>query len=314
VYPDNRSFEVGTYYVAILPKHYPDGLALVFKSPDGTYASKLIPGPITLAPGDVVTFTSIDGLNFKPAITNHTIWSDSQATNQGVVFWVDDADPSHGLVVSKCNHEYTPWATDVKPSGATYDDPVLNYETVVGQDGFASDKYPAVAYCKSLREEFGGDWHLPSIEEFRILYNSYYGRTCIAPLTSPYNTKDGDTTIEYEGTNFKSQHQTSQTRAEYQTILSVKGAFDKLLQEIGEDNASLDGSGVIGEPGNLSLGPITYGSDNGVTYWTAKEARKDGTYSGEHAFTCRMGQYNYANAVKTNNTNIYVRCIRNVNL
>lgn len=315
VYPDNLSFAPGTYYIAVMAKHYPDGLALVFKSPQGTYASKYIDGPFTLAPGDVVTFKTIEGLTFKPALTNHTIWSDAQAQNQGVVFWVDDADPSHGLVVSTCNHQYTQWATSTNPSGATSDDPLSNYDTIVGHIDFPAGNFPAVAYCKSLRDTYGGDWHLPSIEELRILYNSYYGRTCISPLSSPYNTTEGEAIITIDGTDFRSFHETGQTRTEYQTTLSVKGAFDKLLVEIGEVDATLDGSIVSGEPGNLSVTFVQgFGSDKGVTYWTAKESKADGEYQGKNAFTGRFGQYNYGNAVKTNNTNIYVRCIRNVNL
>ena len=313
---DNTPFKEGTYYVAILAKEYKNGLALVFEASDGKCAVKTLSDPssgsssLTLAPGDVVTFPSLGTLDFKPALEKHTIWSDDEGENQGVVFGVDDADPSRGLVVSKRKTEVAAWADENVHHGANFDSPIENYNAIANNYEISEMTFPALAYCKNLRDTYGGDWHLPSIEEARILYNSYYGRTYVSPLMS--HNQNG-----YQGHDFRQHPESGQTLAEYQTVLRVKKNFDDLLTEIGDPApASLDGVNVKVTSGSYSIDPDsesdTYGDNNGVEYWLSKQTKLDGTKKGKTAFFVRFGLFYHYNADKT--TNKYVRCIRNVTL
>ena len=319
--PDGQQFKAGSYYLAILPHTYPNGLSFVFWSADGQVAVKKLAGPLAVDRGDVVNVGMIGELNFHPAIENHTIWSD----NQGVVFWVDESDPTKGKIVSICNHQETKWSTSLAYYGGNTDNPVDNYEAAVAgrTNEFIEENLPAIDYCKKLRKSNGGNWHLPSVEELRVLYNSYYGRNYISPIIagSTNNTKGYD--FRYKNGN--------QSVAGYQAVLTSKKHFDELLAQAGEPStasspASLDGVNVTGNVGKYLIDSQTetddYGNEHGVNYWTGKETRPSGDTNGQSAFYVRIGRFIHYHTYKdgtSSNANIkdnkyYVRCIKDVSL
>lgn len=306
--PDGEVFGHGSYYIALLPQEYPDGLSVVFWSADGKAAVKKLVEPVTLNRGDVANVGTIGQLDFKPTIKNHTLWGDKE----GVVFWVDESDPSQGKIVSICSHEPIQWATDVTYAGGNGTDPVVNYDIIVNgrSDEEIKEKFPAIDFCKQLRKSNGGNWHLPSIEELRVLYNSYYARNYVSPIIS--GKKDGS-----EGYDFRYKNG-NQSVAGYQAVLTSKKNFDELLATAGEQSpASLDGVNVTGSPGSYSIDPDSetdeYGIEKGVLYWTARENREDGTSSGHNAYYLQFGFFMHYNALKSD-TDKYVRCIKDVSI
>ncbi|MBE6251168.1 MAG: DUF1566 domain-containing protein [Bacteroidales bacterium] len=315
--PDSQPFAQGDYYVAVMPRVYPDGLSLVFKSSEGNVAVTRVEGPIDLSAGKVMNVGPVGELTFRTPIQNHTVWSDADGENQGVVFWVDEANPIRAKIVSICDHQHKKWASTAEYFGVEDSDPLVNYESTVGRADFSSEKFPAVAYCKSLRESSGGEWRLPTIEEMKILYNSYYSRTYISPLRGDYNyTDEQENPLSISGFDYREQHDL--TKKEYQTVLSSKKNFDAMLEAIGEPApASLDGVQVIGTSGSYSVDQATYedgyGTAKGVTYWLHKETRLEGSTGGKNAYMTRIGSYTYANVSKTQGS-VYARCIKEVTL
>ena len=39
------------------------------------------------------------------------------------------------------------------------------------------EHYPAVNACEQMRKTYGGNWHVPSATELKLLFNAYYGKT-----------------------------------------------------------------------------------------------------------------------------------------
>lgn len=323
---DGQPLSPGTYYIAVMPRNYANGLSFVFTDANGNVAVKKLDGPVDLSPGDVANVGTVGTLTFKTPIQNHTVWSDAGGADQGVVFWVDEADPTKAKIVSICNHTPSPWATEDAYFGAESTTGYLkNYNTIVGLDDFSVAKFPAVGYCKQLRDATGGKWHLPTVEDMKILYNSYYGRNYISPLRGTYTEKDGsgNITLSVSGHDFRYKHE-NMSKRDYQTVLSTKKNFDDLLASIGEPSpASLDGVSVTGSSGSYSIDPATLedpygrntaGANNGVAYWLHNETKSSGSTLGHNAFICRIGHFQYGNELKSNTNNKYIRCIREVTL
>ena len=97
----------------------------------------------------------------------------------GVVFYLDPHDDTKGKVVSSAGG-LMQWASlndnwRISAYKGNYD----YVHTVVT----ASEKYidnpsdfPAVKLCDQMRSTYGGNWHVPSLDEMNILFNSYYGK------------------------------------------------------------------------------------------------------------------------------------------
>lgn len=320
--PDEQPFADGTYYVAVMPREYTSGLSCVFTAADGKVAVMKLNGPINLARGEVFDVGTIGSLTFKTPIQNHTIWSDANGENQGVVFWVDDADPTKGKIVSICNHVRSCWSTILEPMNVENPDAYLsNYTKIVNSSVFSAEAFPAVAFCQELRKRDNVKWHLPTIQDMRILYNSYYGRNYISPLRGQYSLKDANgNTIVQKGLDFRYRPD-NMTNKDYQKVLQTKKNFDDLLESIGEPSpASLDGTNVIGTSGNYSIDPNslldefgmnTSGANQGINYWLHCETPNT---DGKNAYTVRIGHYAYTNGSKSDRNNKYIRCIREVSL
>lgn len=326
--PNGQPFTSGTYYLAVMPRAYNSGLSCVFTAADGKVAVMKLNGPINLARGEVFDVGTIGSLTFKTPIQNHTVWTDADGENQGVVFWVDDADPTKAKIISICNHVPSCWSTKAEPFGVEDQKGYLkNYNTIVNRSDFIASPsdFPAVAFCKQLRDATNSSkWHLPTIEDIRILYNSYYGRNYISPLRASYTYQDENgNTITLNGHDFRYKPD-NMTNKDYQKVLSTKKNFDDLLSLIGEPSpASLDGTNVIGTSGSYSIDPASLtdsygmnssGMNHGINYWLHCETKASGTYAAKNAFLGRIGHYLYSNGVKTDTNNKYIRCIKEVSL
>ena len=182
------------------------------------------------------------------------------------------------------------------------------------EQDFTSVTYPAVAFCKSLRETYGGNWHLPSIEEMRIMINSYYGHNYIRPFAHAYD--DGITRypIDYR---YPMHNQSS---AQYQEILACKKNFDDLLTALPRTDESLngtydslDGVSVDNTQAEYAIDSNSktddFGDNNGVIYWLSRESS-----DGSKAYIARFGVFYYDLSEKTSTSNKYVRCIKDVSL
>lgn len=298
-------FEEGTYYIALLPGTFANGLSFSFTDAMGKVVTVTKNGEVVMNPGDVANIGTIGTLQFTKPLELRSVYEEN-GEKQGVVFWVDPASPTKGMIVSVCSDLPMPWATadainDLITNNNDYDgngtaDAALgvypaknqtslqNYEVAVKHSSYSADKYPAIAYCASLRENLGGNWRLPSTEESIILYNTYYGKSYDAKVTSK---KDGT------GTNYLED-------TEAQTY---KGVFDTALGTI-KTGDTLDA---------LSSTDTSLGAGYGCWYWLDEETKPDGGTVAKNAYVVRFGSYCYNNTPKEQSF-IYARCVRDVEL
>lgn len=168
---DGADFAPGTYYMAINPDTYAEGLEFTFEN-DEAVCSKVTPANVVLTPGAVADMGTIGTLKF-PSVSDKlgTLYSDNGVS--GVIFWVDENQPNAGKIVSGAGTQikwgtassYT-WAPDIDT-----DNGAANHEYVLNVEGSSAEAYPAVYYCKNL----GDGWRLPTVNELNALVKTYFG-------------------------------------------------------------------------------------------------------------------------------------------
>ncbi len=168
---DGADFAPGTYYMAINPDTYAEGLEFTFENGEAVY-SKVTPANVVLTPGAVADMGTIGTLKF-PSVSNKlgTLYSENGVS--GVIFWVDENQTNAGKIVSGAGTQvkwgtastYT-WAPDIDT-----DNGAANHEYVLNVEGSSAEAYPAVYYCKNL----GDGWRLPTVNELHALAKTYYG-------------------------------------------------------------------------------------------------------------------------------------------
>ena len=209
---DGGNFVEGTYYLAINPDVYNKGLNFSFENAAGDKASISVPRKIVMGPGDVADFGNIGILDYGYSLPHVTIYEKS-GQKQGVVFHADHDDPTKKKVISAAG-DVMKWANSnnewrISSYKTNYDyvhTVITTSETYVENP----DDFPAVKYCDQMRKAYGGNWHVPSLNEMNILFNTYYGKTSDTAVSKG---------LEY-----------TDSRA-----LTSAGYFDSLLEYIGGD-------------------------------------------------------------------------------
>lgn len=270
---DAADFAPGTYYVAINPATYAEGLKFTFENGEALTYAVTTPSNVVMNAGDVANMGTIGTLEFpEPPVTPEepetpglgSVYAEN-GNNLGVVFWVDEADPTKGKIISGASTSLKwgngtakvyDWAADVNT-----EDGMANQAYVLGLEGSSATEYPAVYYCKDM----GEGWRLPTISEMESLIMTYYG------LTGAY-----DTTTQYFST---------------EPYASNAVAFEN---ELSKCNPTAP----------LATSAATW-------YWTGQSYYKDGdTNSGKMCRVKISSQILVSGANATNACN--VRCVRDV--
>ena len=275
---DNKNFASGTYYFAVNPRTYTEGLKFTFKNEDGQIVVKTSPSNVAMDPGKVANLGTIGTLDFPVPEEPETpetpetpaagfVYAEG-GVNQGVVFWIDPADNSKAKIISGAVGTNITWGT---ASATTYtwaadintDDGIANQQYVLNLEGSDAATYPAVYYCKNM----GEGWRLPTINEMVTLIKLYYGI-------------EGD-------------YDTSTTYATVEPYKSNAAKFDAELLKCGTDT---------------KFSPIS-----ATWYWMGQSYYKDG--DGNSGKSCRV---KVGDAVLVSGSNAknkcYVRCVRDVEL
>lgn len=188
---DAANFASGTYYMAINADTYAQGLKLTFSNGTSDYTITT-PSNVVMNAGAVANLGTIGKLEFPQAPETPetasklgTVYAEG-GVNLGVVFWVDDADPTKGKIISGASTSLKwgngtaklyDWAADVNT-----EDGMANQAYVLGIEGSSATEYPAVYYCKDM----GEGWRLPTISEMESLIMTYYGLTDAYDTTTQY--------------------------------------------------------------------------------------------------------------------------------
>ena len=180
---DEADFAPGTYYLAINPGTYVNGLKLTFDN-GSTDVVVDTPSSVVLKAGDVANVGTIGKLDFPSPIPPFapSLYVEN-GVNMGVVFWADPADPSKGKAVSGLSTEIA-WHTSQKTfddaSSFASEDSKANFEYLLNRDDYKANKgnYGAIGFCESL----GAGWRLPSKPEVEELFRVWSG--CTDDLTT----------------------------------------------------------------------------------------------------------------------------------
>lgn len=218
--------ETGVYYLALLPGEYSKGLKLTFTNAENKSAEKTI-GALTLKPGEVADWGTIGELAFGEAVTPLEKLSIVDVDGvKGVVFWVDEAKPNIGKIISGAGVQIKwgtasattySWATDIDT-----DNGAANHEFVLNVEGSNAATYPAVYYCNSL----GEGWRLPTVNEVKELVKTYYGVV-------------GD--LE-EGATYYGKEPYSKNASEFDAVLSEIATDDPKTADIDETKITMMGT------------------------------------------------------------------------
>lgn len=173
---DGANFAPGTYYMAINPDTYAEGLEFTFENGEAVY-SIVSPANVEMTPGAVADMGTIGTLKFPTASDDlGTVYAEN-GVNLGVVFWVDENDSSKGKIISGQSYIDVVWGPMETTNGYAWakdidtDNGAANQAYVLGLQGSDADTYPAVYKCKNL----GDGWRLPTAVEFEQLVRVYYG-------------------------------------------------------------------------------------------------------------------------------------------
>ena len=185
---DGADFAPGTYYVAINPATYSEGLKFTFENDEYITYAVTTPSNVVMEAGDVANMGTIGTLEFVEEETPAGLGSvyAENGNNLGVVFWVDETDPAKGKIISGASTSLK-WGNG---TAKTYDwaahvnteDGMSNQAYVLGLEGSSATEYPAVYYCKDM----GEGWRLPTISEMESLIMTYYGLTDAYDTTTQY--------------------------------------------------------------------------------------------------------------------------------
>lgn len=185
---DDADFAPGTYYVAINPATYAEGLKFTFENDKYISYAVTTPSNVVMEAGDVANMGTIGTLEFVEEETPAGVGSvyAENGNNLGVVFWVDETDPAKGKIISGASTSLKwgngtakvyDWAADVNT-----DDGMANQAYVLGLEGSSVTEYPAVYFCKDM----GEGWRLPTISEMESLILTYYGISGSYDTTTKY--------------------------------------------------------------------------------------------------------------------------------
>lgn len=185
---DNADFAPGTYYVAINPATYAEGLKFTFENDAYVSYDVTTPANVVMNAGDVANMGTIGTLQFVEEETPAGLGSvyAENGVNQGVVFWIDETNPAKGKIISGASTNLKwgdgtdktyGWAADINT-----DDGMANQAYVLGLEGSSATEYPAVYYCKDM----GEGWRLPTISEMEALIKTYYGISGSYDTTTKY--------------------------------------------------------------------------------------------------------------------------------
>ena len=237
---DGSNFSQGTYLVAINPGSYEEGLLLTFENEKGDKHTVEYPGPYNLAPGDVIEIGDVGSIVFPYVY-------EKNGRQLGVVFYQDPDDSGKRKVLSHSGI-LTNWASSndnwrVSSYKEDYD---YVHTVVTTSEKYMDnpDDFPAVRFCDRMRRDYGGNWHVPSLDEMNKLFNGYYGKPTNAEVSNG---------LEYSGA--------------YSQASALK--FDSLLKSVGGEAMLEKGNAywICGQNSNgnmqyVSMG--TYFNGNGV--------------------------------------------------
>lgn len=272
---DQMNFAAGTYYFAVNPSTYTEGLKFTFVNEEEQTVVRTSPANVSMEPGDVADLGTIGTLDFpeveEPEVPTELVVGKAYA-KEGVVFWIDPNNSKKGMIISG-PAEYLAWGTSSKYNWISYiygDDGVANMQYVLNLDGSDEKKYPAVYFCKNL----GDGWRLPTINEMLTLVRVYYGID---------NTVDDATLTNNYSANLSSE-----------SVLNFDAELAKCL---------------VDDPGNAKLAI----SNSSAWYWTGQGYYKDGdTNSGKNARVKIASTVFVSGGGATNKS--YVRCVRDVEI
>ncbi len=195
---DNADFAPGTYYLAVNPNTYADGLCFTFENEDGQTCDKTSPANVVMEAGDVADMGTVGTLEFpEPPVTPEGPQTPGLGSAYaeggekiGVVFWVDGTDPTKAKIISGAS-SYLKWGNGTAKSydwaaDINTDDGMANQSYVLGVTGSSAIEYPAVYYCRDM----GEGWRLPTISEMEALIKTYYGIDGEYDTTTSYYTTE----------------------------------------------------------------------------------------------------------------------------
>ena len=274
---DNKNFASGTYYFAVNPRTYTEGLKFTFKNEDGQIVVKTSPSNVAMDPGKVANLGTIGTLDFpvpeepetpetpeEPEAFKPSLYVEN-GVNKGVVFWADPNDPTKGLAISGqyANQVVFHGTYKTFDDAAEFDtdDSAANFKHITSWADYQADKtkYPAIYFCESL----GDGWRLPSKVEMENLFRIWSGYT-------------GSLDAEYKYT--------------YSEFAATADAFDALMLQC-EGEAK------------LCIANVTW-------YWLGQADAS----SKKPRRTKFASSYLSSAANATNSKDIYVRCVRDVEL
>lgn len=282
---EGGNFAPATYYIAISPGTYSEGLKITFEDENGNKAEVIKSDFTEFDCADVEDLGLIGELAFAevPELELATVYEEN-GKKQGVVYWVDPDNSKKGKIVSVSTVEpiqFTPeliWIVKIE----SQDSGLANREQYNNATVYTDrkDDFYALKYCEDLRESLGGNWYLPANNELKTLYSAYYGLT--GSLTNKTDYRVGNP-----------------------NALVTKSAYDAALGLLGETTTATldgdaDGDGVSDNDG--------FGAENGVTYWSSK------INTGGAVQYVTFGVFNNGNNAKDMTQKYYVRCIRDVEL
>ena len=172
------NFTPGTYYLAVNPDKYKKGLKFTFENATGDAAALRYDGALELKPGEVLNAGTISRLNYCEPLPYLSVYRKGN-DKLGVVFYEDPDDARKTKVVSSAGGVMQ-WAT----SNGTWrissfkTEPDYVHAVVTASDAFKAnaDDFPAVKFCDQMQKSYGGNWHVPSVNELNLLFNAYYGK------------------------------------------------------------------------------------------------------------------------------------------
>ena len=266
---DNANFAPGTYYVAVNPNTYADGLKFTFENEAGKTVEKTSPVNVAMEAGKVANLGTIGTLAFEETPVEPEAFKPSlyveNGVNKGVIFWADPNDPTKGLAISgKYADQVVFHGTHKTFEDAEKfdtDDSAANFEYITSRSDYQDDKtkYPAIYFCESL----GEGWRLPSKLEMENLFRVWSGYTGSLDAEYKYSASD---------------------------IAPYTDAFDSLMLQC-EGEAK------------LSIAAVTW-------YWLGQAD----TATKKPRRTKVASSYLASSANATNYKDIYVRCVRDVEL
>lgn len=110
---------------------------------------------------------------------------ESDGAKVGVVFHVNSDDERKGKVVS-AEGGLMQWAKSndswrVSQYKGNYD---YVHTVVTTSERYINtpEDFPAISFCDRMRKQYGGNWHVPSLDEMNLLFNAYYGQPARADV------------------------------------------------------------------------------------------------------------------------------------